>query len=135
MKYLITNEYYLTMHFITFIYKIKNIKRTFYGKYFVDYVSDDHDGLDNEVRPTLLTGINIYRKQKGLEMLNSSDLQIGILSFSLNGDISPYSSDNEIECFDFYYESEQSTNKCIDDMYYGRLSPARIFINGMKLEE
>jgi hypothetical protein len=34
---------------ITFIYKIKNVNKTFYGKYITDYMSDDHEGLDNEI--------------------------------------------------------------------------------------
>ena len=110
------------MHFITFIYKIKNINRTFYGKYVVEYISDDHDGLDNEIRPVVLYVINIYRTGKGLSILNNGDLQIGILSFSFKGDFSTHSSNDEIECFDFYYESDYS--------YYGHFTPAKMFING-----
>lgn len=50
------------MPFITFIYKVGK-KKTYYGKYCSDYISDDHDGLDNEVKYILLSGINEYRKK------------------------------------------------------------------------
>ena len=53
--------------FITFIYKIG--KRTYYGKYVFSYMSDDHEGLDDEIRPLLLDGINRFRRQKGLSRL------------------------------------------------------------------
>ena len=39
-----------TMPFITFIYKIGNSNRIFYGKYACERISDDHDGLDDEIR-------------------------------------------------------------------------------------
>ena len=38
------------MPFITFIYRIGNNNKVFYGKYVCDYISDDHDGLDNEIK-------------------------------------------------------------------------------------
>jgi hypothetical protein len=89
------------MSFITFIYKFDN-KKLFYGKYFCDYISDDHEGLDSEIKPILIDGINNYRKQKGQEELNEK-IYIGILSFTTNKYIPIYSSDEEIQCFDFYH--------------------------------
>ena len=50
------------MPFITFIYKIKNINRVFYGKYICDYISDDNEGLDVEVMPYLFKEINKFQK-------------------------------------------------------------------------
>ena len=38
------------MTFITFIYKIG--KRNYYGK----YMSDDHEGLDDQIRPLVVDG-------------------------------------------------------------------------------
>ena len=38
------------MPFITFIYKVGKINKTYYGKYCFDYISDDHEGLDNIVK-------------------------------------------------------------------------------------
>ncbi len=45
------------MPFITFIYKVGKNYKTYYGKYCFDYISDDHEGLDNEVE-------NIYFRKK-----------------------------------------------------------------------
>ncbi len=91
------------MPFITFIYRIENNKKLFYGKYICESISDDHEGLDSEIEPILVDGINAYRKQKGLAKLNKK-IFIGVLSFCTSDCIPIYSSDNEIKCFDFYYE-------------------------------
>ena len=53
------------MTFITFIYRIGNNTTTYFGKYVPDYVSDDHEGLDLEVRYVLVDGLNQYREKKG----------------------------------------------------------------------
>ena len=90
------------MHFITFIYKVGKNYKTYYGKYCFNYISDDHDGLDNEVKDILLKGLNEYRKKNNIQELKSKII-IGILSFSSNNIIPTYSSDDEIKCFDFYY--------------------------------
>jgi len=89
------------MPFITFIYRIGNNRKHFYGKYVCDEMSDDHDGLDNEIMPVLIDGINKYRKQRGL---SDKKISLGILSFSANGCIPTFSTDNEIKCFDFYHK-------------------------------
>ena len=90
------------MPFITFIYKVTN--KTYYGKYCFDYISDDHKGLDTIVQNVLLQGLNEYRKKKNIQALKSS-VMVGILSFSSNDTIPTYSTENEIKCFDFYYEN------------------------------
>jgi hypothetical protein len=92
------------MPFITFIYRIGNNNKVFYGKYICESISDDHDGLDREIEPILIDGINDYRKQKGLSKLNKK-VFIGVLSFSMSEYIPTYSSDSEIKCFDFYHET------------------------------
>ena len=89
------------MPFITFIYKVGKNPKTYYGKYCFDYISDDHEGLDNEVKYILKQGLNQYRKQNNIQKIKSK-LMIGILSFSSNKNIPTYSTNNEIKCFDFY---------------------------------
>ena len=92
------------MPFITFIYKVGKNYKTYYGKYCFDYISDDHEGLDNEVKYILIKGLNEYRKKNNIQELNKyRKIIIGILSFSSNQIIPTYSTDNEIKCFDFYY--------------------------------
>jgi hypothetical protein len=88
------------MPFITFIYKVGKNPKTYYGKYCSDYISDDHDGLDNEVKYILKQSLNQYRKQHNQKII--SKLIIGILSFSSNEHTPTYSTNNEIQCFDFY---------------------------------
>ena len=89
------------MPFITFIYKVGKNYKTYYGKYCFDYISDDHEGLDNEVKDILIQGLNKYRKNNNQKL--QTKIIIGILSFSSNDIIPTYSTDNEIKCFDFYY--------------------------------
>lgn len=89
------------MPFITFIYKVGKNYKTYYGKYCVNYISDDHEGLDNEVKYKLIEGLNEYRKKKNIKKIKSK-IMIGILSFSSNNIIPTYSTNNEIKCFDFY---------------------------------
>ena len=89
------------MPFITFIYKVGKNTKTYYGKYCSDYISDDHEGLDNEVKHILKQSLNQYRKQHNIQNIKSK-LIIGILSFSSNEHTPTYSTNNEIQCFDFY---------------------------------
>jgi hypothetical protein len=95
------------MPFITFIYRIENNNKTFYGKFVSDYISDDHEGLDLEVKPTVIYGINEYRKHKNLEELKEN-VHLGVLSFSTNRYIPTYSSNEEIQCFDFYCDNDNN---------------------------
>ena len=90
------------MSFITFIYKIGKNNKTYYGKYCFDHISNDHQGLDNKVKYILKKGLNKYRKNNNIKQLKSKII-IGILSFSSNDIIPIYSTNNEIKCFDFYY--------------------------------
>jgi hypothetical protein len=90
------------MPFITFIYKVGKNYKSYYGKYCFNSISDDHEGLDNEVKYILKKGLNEYRKKNNIQELKSKII-IGVLSFSSNNIIPTYSTDNEIKCFDFYY--------------------------------
>jgi hypothetical protein len=94
------------MSFITFIYRVGKNYKTYYGKYCFDYISDNHDGLDNEVKKILINGLNEYRKKNNIKKLKTKII-IGILSFSSDSNILTYSTDNEIKCFDFYYDSDK----------------------------
>ena len=52
------------MPFISFIYRVGKSKKTYYGKYCSDYISDDHEGLDTEVKYSLLKGLKKYNEEK-----------------------------------------------------------------------
>ena len=91
------------MTFITFIYKVGKNNKTYYGKHCVDYISDDHDGLDNEVKYALIKGLNEYRKQNKVDKIKSKII-IGVLSFSSNNHVPTYSTNNEKKCFDYYHD-------------------------------
>ena len=108
------------MPVITFIYKIGKNPTTYYGKYITDYLSDDHDGLDREVRPILVKVLNEYRKKKGYWLLNSKQIKIGIISL-----YNDYSSKRETKCFDFYH---------ITGNYLMNKEPSISYINGQKIE-
>lgn len=88
------------MTFITFIYRIG--KKTYYGKCDMECIIDDHEGLDDEVRPALMKGIAAFRVQQNLPPLIET-VRIGILSLSFEHFIPVYSSEKEIEAFDFYH--------------------------------
>jgi hypothetical protein len=94
------------MPFITFIYRIGKNNKTYYGKYCADYISDDHEGLDNEVKYSLIEGLNKYREKNNMQKITTRII-IGILSFSTDNIIPTYSSDNEIKCFDFYKDYDK----------------------------
>lgn len=90
------------MAFISFIYRIHGDSNTYYGKYVTDYISDDHEGLDLEVKGKLLFGLNQYRIQHNLSELDDSHIKIGVQAFCIDNYTPSYSSTEEIDCFDFY---------------------------------
>ena len=89
------------MQFISFIYRIGQNPKTYYGKCCFYSISDDHEGLDNEVKYYLKKGLNEYRKNKNIQNIKSK-IMIGILSLSSDEIIPTYSTNAEIKCFDFY---------------------------------
>lgn len=99
------------MPFITFIYRVGKNPKTYYGKCCFDYISDDHEGLDNEVKYFLKQGLNDYRKKNNIQKIKSK-IMIGILSLSQNKIIPTYSTNYEIKCFDFYknYDGQMYIN-------------------------
>lgn len=99
------------MPFISFIYKIENTEKIFYGKYICDNEEKFGGDMDLGIKSIVINALNEYRSQKGLEKLDK-DLCIGILSFSKDKNTYIYSSDEEIKCFDFYcinYYDEKAT--------------------------
>lgn len=100
------------MPFITFIYKLGNYEKKFYGKCVFHYISDDHEGLDIEILPYLVNGLNKYRKLKGKSEINSDKVNIAVLSYSDDKFVPTYSSNKEVTLFDFYnikYRNKNTT--------------------------
>jgi len=96
------------MPFISFIYRVGKSKKTYYGKYCSDCISDDHEGLDTEVKYSLLKGLKKYNEEKNEEKIEKPKknlkVTVGVLSFSSSKHIPTYSSENEMKCFDFYHD-------------------------------
>jgi hypothetical protein len=88
--------------FVTFLYRIGEEKERYFGKIVWANMSDDHNGLDEEVRPYLLCGLNTYRESKGLPLLTYDGVAISTLSYSFEDRIPVYSTINDNMCFDFY---------------------------------
>jgi len=107
------------MVFATFIYKLgnKHSSQSYYGKY-VGNISDDHEGLDLEMKRYVKDGVNKYRKQNNLKPIKN--IQLGILSLSYDGFVPAYSSEEEYKSFDFYM---------IEEDYYNK----KLYINGKKI--
>lgn len=118
---------------ITFIFKISNVPqadKTYYGKYYTDTISPDHEGLDVEIRPYLIKGISEYQKleykQKRINPLQFSEfnqkVSIGIMSISNLKHLSIHSSNEEINCFDFYCQKFTINHTISMKMYmFGKL--------------
>ena len=93
----------MSLIFITFIFKMNNA--TYYGKYYTDTISPEHEGLDLEIRPYLIKGLSEYIKQEQNYFSEfKENVPIGIISVSSLNHISIHSSNEEINCFDFYCE-------------------------------
>jgi hypothetical protein len=107
------------MPFITFIYKIKGVPQTYYGKYDFDYMSDDHEGLDLEIINVLSYGLNKYRQKNSIPKIDNKDIIVGILSYSDHRIIPIYSTKDEIKCFDFYCLEYDSNSDKIKYYVYG----------------
>ena len=117
----------MSLIFITFIFKLKNT--TYYGKYYTDYISPDHEGLDEEVKSYLLKGISEYQKQENLPDIKEyikedikEDVNIGVISVCNHKYISIHSTNEERKCFDFYCEKFNINYKTCLKMYmFGKL--------------
>ena len=109
----------MSLIFITFIFTLNG--KTFYGKYYTDYISPDHEGLDEVIKPYLVKGLNEYNKHENLPEIKEN-IQIGIISVSDHKYISIHSSNDEKLCFDFYCEKFNINYKIHLRMYvFGKL--------------
>ena len=117
----------MSLIFITFIFKLTNHpSKTFYGKYYTDNISPDHEGLDAEIKPYLLKGISEYQKIEQTQQLSSEEIKetvhIGIISVTNHKYISIHSTNDERNCFDFYCEKFTINHTICLKMYmYGKL--------------
>lgn len=93
------------MSAVTFIYRVGN-SAPFIGKYVVDKLSDDHEALDLEIHPVVLSCLNNYRVNKGYRSLRVYELRVGVLSYIdlTTGDCSRH----EVKSFDFYHRNGKS---------------------------
>ena len=90
------------MHSICFLYRIGKKRKTYYGKYVVSSISDDHEGLDIEVITNLHIALNSIRKIDGLPWIKRKSIKVGIISYSDH--YMTYTSTRERSMFDFYYD-------------------------------
>ena len=104
------------MPFISFIYRIGNNPKVNYGKYFCETISDDHSGLDREVRSYLEHALHKYRIKRGLPELKAT-VHIGVMSLFFDNYIPSFSTKREIKCFDFYkyYDEVYINGKLIEN--------------------
>ena len=106
------------MPIISFIYRLGNSLVNYTGKCDINYLSDDHDGLDNEVMDILYPGLNEFRILNNLPLIKKRKyIKIGILSYSSNNNYLNVTSNKEYKAFDFYYQS------CENDV-------SKTFVNG-----
>jgi hypothetical protein len=104
----------MSLIFISFIFRLNNT--TFYGKYYTDSISPDHEGLDEEIKPYLLKGISEYQLQENLPEVKEN-VHIGVISVCNEKHISIHSSNEERACFDFYFEKYTINYKIVLKMY------------------
>ena len=114
----------MSLIFITFIFRLAiRPDQTYYGKYYTDTISPDHEGIDAEVRPYLLRGISEYLKLERNPVTEFKEkVPIGIMTVSNHKYISIHSSDEERNCFDFYCEKFTINGEVCLKMYmFGKL--------------
>ena len=91
--------------FITFIYRVSGTPTTCYGKYLSGWMTEDHQGLDAEMKSVLVKTINRRRERNGLpgSVLREEEVTLGIIAVSYAESFPIYSTSEERFCFDFYY--------------------------------
>lgn len=122
---------------ITFIYRIVKDNNVYYGKYNSDYFDKDHEGLNLEIEKVLLFGLNEYRRQINLPLLNQDDVTAGIISCETQ--VLNYITEKEIKCFDFYYFkcNKYSSQVIRDYSYYdecNKVLQEDFYVFGIKLD-
>lgn len=95
---------------ITFIYRLEPAITVYYGKYFVDYLSDDHEGLDTEIKPDLEDALDLYRALHPTQYSTPyTSVTLGILSLSSHPYVGTWSTDAEIPLFGYYRKYDGTT--------------------------
>jgi len=102
---LIGNPY--KMPDITFIFRINDDLTRGYGKICLDYLSDDHEGVDLEIKPQVRSVIDKYREKHSLPPI--TDLHLGVI-----GVTDEYCSFEEVNIFDIYitYKCQYCYGEC-----------------------
>lgn len=91
------------MYYISFIYRINDNSREF-GKANLEYISDDHDGLDYEIQ------FVIGRLQSKLE--KHFGYVINNISIGIIGTSDDFSSSDEKNVFDLYINERHNEYEC-----------------------
>ena len=106
------------MSFVTFIYKVGDKSKSYYGKYCDNSsISKIHNDLVIELKEMLIKSLNDNRVKNNIPVLRPNKVTIGILAFSSSSDILNQLTADEIVCFDFYHDYEKN-----------------IYVNGRKLD-
>jgi len=106
------------MSFITFIYKVGDKSKSYYGKYCdSNSISKNHNDLVIEVKEMLIKSLNDNRVKNNIPALRPNKVTIGILAFSSSSNTLNQLTADEIVCFDFYHDYEKN-----------------IYVNGRKLD-
>lgn len=92
---------------ISFIFKVDEDPTRMFGKICLEYLSDDHEGIDHEIKYKIHNLLNAYRTRKSLPKI--SNLHVGVI-----GTTTEYSTIEEKTIFDVYiYEHQYSSyTKC-----------------------
>jgi hypothetical protein len=96
--------------FITFFYRVSSNPTRCYGKYVATHFSDDHEGLDAEMRSVLVNALNRLREEE--DVLREEEVSLGILSVSYGDSFPIYSTEEEIRAFDFYHTTSGYLYEC-----------------------
>ena len=106
------------MSFVTFIYKVGDKSKSYYGKYCdSNSISKNHNDLVIEIKEMLIKSLNDNRVKNNIPVLRPNKVTIGILAFSSSSNTLNQLTADEIVCFDFYHDYEKN-----------------IYVNGRKLD-
>jgi hypothetical protein len=106
------------MSFITFIYKVGDKSKSYYGKYCDNSsISDNQNDLVIEVKEMLIKSLNDNRVKNSIPALRPNKVTIGILAISSSSIEPNQLTADEIVCFDFYRDFEKN-----------------IYVNGRKID-
>jgi hypothetical protein len=95
------------MTIVSFIFRTDDDPTRMYGKIYLEYLSDDHEGIDHEIKYKIHNLLNAYRTRKLLPKI--INLHIGVI-----GTTNEFSTDDEKTMFDVYIREHGYShyNKC-----------------------